>query len=886
MSLPPGTRFGAYEIVAPIGAGGMGEVYRAHDTRLDRDVAIKVLPESFATDRDRLERFSREARSASALNHPNILTIHELGTHEGKPYIVSELLEGSDLRGLLKGKPLPAKKAVDYAQQMLDGLGAAHDKGIVHRDLKPANVFVTREGRVKILDFGLAKPQETSHDDATRPELTGSGIVMGTAGYMSPEQVRGGRADQRSDLFSFGAVLYEMLSGLPAFSRSTGVETMTAVLNDEPPDFQERGIAVQPGLDKIVRRCLEKAPEKRFHSASDLAFAIGTLQSLSDSSPRKTPAPSQTAKWRTPAIAAAAVVLVAAIAFPARSWLSGEPPPDRHLLQLSFAMPRNTAPMHVAISPDGRWVAFTGVTDAKTQLWVRALDEPEARLMPGTDAALMPFWSPDSRSIGYFAAGKLRRVDPTTGVSTTLGEAGVPTGGTWSKDGVILYGTLGGAGLKTVSSSGGEQKQVLAPDATQLETDFANPMFLPDGRHYFYSIFSGKREGRGTFVSSIDGGSRHRVVEDASNAAIAEIPGRGTFMFYVRDTALMVQRFDTTSLSVTGDAVALADVVGGSFDGTGALGGRRTFSVSNTGLAIFDPVSTRLDSHLFWIDRDGKNEKILEEFNRTSVVRVSPDLSRIAVARPEGERANMDIYVAAATGEHPVRFTFDSANDIFPLWSPDSTSIVWSSNRDGSYRIYRKSASGSGGDEPISSGKWFALPTDWSADGKNILYRRVEPSRAYDIWVLPVAGGEPYALLASEANEAAAVMSPNGKWIAYASDETGRYEVYVDTFPPGRGKRQVSTLGGNGPQWRGDGGELYYHAPDGGLMATAITPGTGAIVAPPAKLFSFPAGGHLVAPYYSATKDGKRFLLSKLVQHSGETPLTVLVDWPSRLATR
>jgi Tol biopolymer transport system component len=885
LSLSPGTRIGSYEIVVPIGAGGMGEVYRGHDSRLNRDVAIKVLPESFAKDADRLERFSREARSASALNHHNILTIHELGTHEGQPYIVTELLEGSDLRLLMNGKPLSPKKVVDYALQMLDGLAAAHEKGIVHRDLKPANIFVTRDGRVKILDFGLAKVADATVQDETRQELTGAGVVLGTAGYMSPEQVRGGRADQRSDLFAFGAMLYEMLSGTPAFSRATGVETMTAVLNDDPPDLHERGVTVNPGFDKIVRRCLEKSPERRFQSATDLAFAIGALSSLSG--PQAASPQRAAGRWRVAALAALGVALIAAIAFPARSWLSSVAPPDRPLLQLSFAMPRDTAPMHVAISPDGQWVAFTGVTDAKTQLWVRALAEPEARLMPGTDAALLPFWSPDSRSVGYFAAGKLRRVDPVTGVSTTLAEVGVPTGGSWSRDGVILYGTLGGAGLKTVAAAGGDQRQVLAPDVTQQETEFANPAFLSDGRHYFYSIFGGRRDGRGTFVSSIDGGPRHRVVEDASNVAIADLPGRGTFLFFVRDTALMVQRFDTATLAVTGDPLALADVVSGSFDGTGALGGRRTFSVSNTGLAIFDPVSTRLDSHLFWIDRDGRNEKILEEINQTSTVRLSRDVSRLAVTRPEGERGNMDVYVAPATGEHPVRFTFDSANDVFPVWSPDGATIAWSSNRDGTYRIYRKSSSGSGRDEVFHSGQGYALTTDWSADGTHLLYRQVEPSRAYDIWALPMAqGGKAFPVLTSDANEAAAVMSPDGKWLAYASDETGRYEVYVDTFPPGRGKRQVSNLGGNGPQWRGDGRELYYHAADGGLMATSIVPDSGAIGGPATKLFSFAAGGHLVTPYYSVTRDGKRFLLSKLVQHGGETPLTVLVDWPARLQRR
>ena len=886
MTLPPGTRLGTYEIVSPLGAGGMGEVYRARDARLDRDVAIKVLPSTVATDPSRLERFSREARAASALNHPNILTVHELGTHEAQPYIVTELLEGSDLKGLLQGKPLPAKKIVDYSLQLLDGLAAAHDKGIVHRDLKPANLFVTREGRVKILDFGLAKVRETTDHSVTRQELTDRGVVLGTAGYMAPEQIRGLPADERADLFAFGAILYEMLSGQPAFARSTSVETMTAVLNDEPAEFEAAGVPVPPALERVVRRCLEKTPERRFQSATDLAFAIGTMQSLSDSSLARVARPAATGRWRAAVIAGAVLALLAAVAISARTWLTAEPS-ARAMLRLSLAQPSGTAPLHLAVSPDGRWVAFSGITGPKLQLWVRAIDEPSARLMPGTEGAVLPFWSPDSRAIGYFASGKLRRVDPVSGVSTPLADVGVATGGAWNREGVILFGVLGGAGMLKISAAGGDVQSVMTPDVSRQETDYSNPVFLPDGRHFFYNIFSGRREGRGTFLGSLDGGLRERVVEDASNVAIADVPGEGPFLFFVRGTALMVQRFDLGSKQVTGEAIPLADVVGMSFDGSGTGVQRRAFSVSQTGLVVLDPVPTRLDSHLFWVDRDGKNERILEDMNRASMVRLSRDGRRFVVGRQEGDRGNTDLWVTPATGGRAERFTFDAANDPFGVWSPDGAQIAWASNREGIYHIFRKASSGSGTDEVLLAGPGFKLPTDWSPEGKHILYRVVDPSTRYDIWALPTAAGaKPFPLLKTDANEAAAVVSPDGKWIAYGSDETGRYEVYVDTFPPGGGKRQVSTIGGNSPMWRGDGRELYYHGSDGALMAVAITPGTGTVAGAPVSLFSFAPGGNLVTPYYSVTPDGKRFILSKLVQHGGETPLTVLVDWTAQLATR
>jgi Tol biopolymer transport system component len=887
MTMAPGARLGTYEIVAPLGAGGMGEVYRARDARLNRDVAIKVLPSTVTTDPSRLERFSREARAASALNHPNILTVHELGTHEGQPYIVTELLEGSDLKTLLQGKPLPAKRVVDYSLQLLDGLAAAHDKGIVHRDLKPANLFVTRDGRVKILDFGLAKVRETSDHSMTRQELTDRGVVLGTAGYMAPEQIRGQPADQRSDLFAFGAILYEMLSGQPAFARSTSVETMTAVLNDEPAEFEAAGVPVPPTLERVVRRCLEKTPERRFQSATDLAFAVGTTQSLSDSNVVRVARPAAAGRWRMVAIAGGALALLGVVATATRSWIAAAPERERLMMRLSLPSPSDTAPLHLAVSPDGKWVAFSGVTGPKLQLWVRAIGEPSARLMPGTEGAVLPFWSPDSRAIGYFAAGKLRRVDPVSGVSSPLADVGVATGGAWNREGVIIFGVLGGAGMLKVPAAGGEVQSVMTPDASRQETDFSNPVFLPDGRHFFYYIFSGRREGRGTFLGSLDGGERERVVEDASNVAFADVPGEGTFLFFVRGTALMVQRFDLQSKQVRGEPLPLADTVGMSFDGSGTGVQRRAFSVSQTGLVVFDPVPTRLDSHLFWIDRDGKNERILEDMNRASMVRLSRDGRRFAVGRQEGDRGNTDIWITPEAGGRAERFTFDPANDPFPVWSPDGAQIAWASNRDGIYNIFRKASSGTGLEEVMLTGPGFKLPTEWSPDGKHILYRVVDPVTRYDIWALPTAAGaKPFPVLKTESNEAAAVLSPDSKWIAYGSDETGRYEVYVDTFPPGSGKRQVSAIGGNSPMWRADGRELYFHGADGALMAAAITPGTGTLAGAPVGLFSFAPGGNLVTPYYSVTPDGQRFLLSKLVQHGGETPLTVLVDWPAQLRTR
>jgi len=639
---------------------------------------------------------------------------------------------------------------------------------------------------------------------------------------------------------------------------------------------------VPPALERVVRRCLEKSPDRRFQSAADLSFALSNATTFSDE--RAMPAADRNRRALViAALVAGVLILIAAVATAPRSWFGARDTIARPALELSLMTPPDTAPSWLALSPDGKWLAFTAATGAKIQLWVRALDSGAAQPLAGTDGAALPFWSPDSRHIAYFAAGKLRKIDPTGGVSTVIADTGVSTGGTWSSDGVILFGRLGGAGLTKVPANGGPVETVLAADAKRQETDYSNPLFLPDGRHFFFNVFSGNPESRGTFIGSLDGGDRRRLIDDSSNVAIAQVPDTGTFLLFVREGALLAQSFDPTTLQLSGETMSLAPVVGSSFDGTGTGVNRRTFTVSNTGVVIFDSVVTRQDSHAVWVDRQGKSPRILDEMNLVSMARLSRDGKRLAVSRRQGERGNADIWVGPAEGGRAERFTFDAANDTFPVWSPDGSQIAWASNRDGFYDIYRKSSTGSGNDQLLLSSPLFKFPTDWTPDGGHILYRVLDPATRYDIWALPMTPeAKPFPLLTTPANEAGAVVSPDGKWFAYASDETGRYETYVQAFPGGGGKRQVSTTGGNGPWWRADGRELYFHAPNGDLMSVEVTPATGAIASAPATLFSFPPGGILTTPYYSVTPDGQRFLLSELLQHREGTPLTVLVDWATR----
>src|SRR3989442_366151 len=499
MTLGAGTRLGRYEIRAKIGEGGMGEVYRARDTQLGRDVAVKVLPSTYSVDEQRLSRFEQEASAASALNHPNILIVHDIGSHDGSPYVVSELLEGETLRKRISGAPLAQRRAIGYAMEIANGLAAAHEKGIVHRDLKPDNIFITKDGRVKILDFGIAKltqaeGRQSQTDIPTRRVDTGPGVVMGTVGYMSPEQVRGQVVDHRSDIFSFGAILYEMLSGRRAFHGESAADTMSAILKEDPPDLSDTNQKISPALERLVNHCLEKNPEERFHSASDLAFALEALSGSTATSAQTVAMPAFAPRWfkRRELIAwavAGIAILIAAIALTISHFR--RPPTESHAVRLFVPPPEKASFGSFAISPDGLRLAFVA-TDAsgKTLLWIRPLDSINAQPLSGTEEATLPFWSPDSRFIGFFAGGKLKKIEVTGGPAQTLCNATIPRGATWNRDGVIIFtpGTL--EPLYRVSAAGGEPTPVTTFDKSRGETGHRWPYFLPDGRPFLYSVFA------------------------------------------------------------------------------------------------------------------------------------------------------------------------------------------------------------------------------------------------------------------------------------------------------------------------------------------------------------------------------------------------------------
>jgi eukaryotic-like serine/threonine-protein kinase len=886
MTIPANTRLGRYEIRSKLGAGGMGEVYRARDTELGRDVAVKVLPVIFSSDASRLHRFQQEACSASALNHPNILVVHDIGTHDGSPYIVSELLEGETLRHRIAGTPLGQRRAVEYALQIVNGLAAAHEKGIIHRDLKPDNIFITNDGRVKILDFGLAKLTQVDGDQPqteipTRRVDTDPGVVMGTVGYMSPEQLKGRAVDQRSDIFSFGAVLYEMLSGRRAFHRESAAETMSAILREDPPELSDTTKAISPALERIVSHALEKSPEARFHSARDLAFALEALSGSGASAAQTVTLPTVAtgrtiSKERLVLITVALLSLLATIAFAFLYFRRA--PADERILKLSIVPPEKvTLPGSVtalALSPDGRHLAFVATSEGQTSLWVRSLDSLSQQSLPGTEGILQAsslFWSPDSRFIGFFTTSKLEKVEASGSAPQVICDVPGPVrGGTWNRDGVIVFGLTDGP-LYRVSAAGGETTPLTTLDQSKFENSHRWPFFLPDSRHFLYLVRNNQTEGGGIYVGSLDSKDAKRLLLTNTNAIYAP-PG---FLLFLRNDALTAQRFNPDTLELSGEPLPIVDQV----QFNPALG-RGSFSTSGNGVLAFRS-GGGLRSHPVWFDRTGKEIGLLGARGIYLNLSLSPDERRFAVDVADTQTGRNDIWLFDLSRGVPSRFTTDPAGDSFPVWSPDGNEIVFSSSREGVFNLYAKKASGVGNEEILLRSEETKIPNDWSPDGRFIVYESRNPKTKLDLWLLPTSGDrKPVPFLQTEFNEQQAQFSPEGKWIAYTSDVSGRPEVYVQTFPASTGPLRVSTGGGVQPKWRRDGHELFYIAPDRKLMVVEVKLGATFEAKAPQPLFSTRVLTFTEFPsHYAVTRDGQRFLISSQVDEAGLNTISVFVNW-------
>ncbi|HSE31170.1 MAG TPA: protein kinase [Pyrinomonadaceae bacterium] len=898
MSIVPGTKLGRYEIRLKIGAGGMGEVYRARDTQLGRDVAIKVLPSTFSVDHDRLRRFEQEACAAGALNHPNILVVHDINAHDGASYVVSELLEGETLRKRISGTPLGQRRAIDYALQIANGLAAAHEKGIIHRDLKPDNIFITNDGRVKILDFGLAKLTQADGEQAqtdvpTRRVDTDSGVVMGTVGYMSPEQVRGQKVDQRSDIFSFGAILYEMLSGRRAFHGQSAADTMSAVLKEDPSELSDTNKTVSPALERLVNHCLEKNPEGRFHSARDLAFALETIAGVPTTSDQTltavtaVPARGWTSRKFPWLIAAAlGVLLLGTVPFiwnyfrPARQVQTAEQ--SRFIVSLPDKAVTIGPPV---VSPNGRWIVFRlNTEDRRELLWARALNSLELQPISGTEGGAQPFFSPDSRSIAFFAGGKLKRVDISGGPPQNICDVPTPNnaGGTWNNNGLILFAQAPTDGLYRVSAAGGTPVRITEVDASHDEVGHAWPYFLPDGRHFLYLVRNTQPEKSAVYIGLLDSKETKRLVQVHSSMAFAR-PG---YLLFVRDDTLMAQPFDAERLELTGEQFALAEQTS-----RNPVNGRAFFSVSDNGVLVVRTGELVLNK-LIWFDRTGKQLGAITKEGTYNAPALSPDEKKVAVRRLDFQATlAADIWVIDLERGTETRLTFDPATDSMPGWSPDGNWITFVSTREGSTRLYQKRANGSGAEETLGTSEQAKASPDWSHDGKFLLYGQMNPGTIWDLFVLPLSGDrKPQPVVQTNFVEIHGRFSPDGRWIAYSSNESGQFQVYVQSFPPSGSKWPISIDGGAQPRWRGDGRELYYFTPDRKLMGVEVNGGSDKFqVGEPKPLFElrvrgagidvgFPGSG-----YYTVTRDGKRFLVASSAEVPEKQEITVILNWLTRL---
>ena len=851
----------------------MGEVYRARDARLGRDVAVKVLPASVAYDPDRRARFEREARAVAALSHPNILAIFDVGLADGMAYAATELLEGETLRASLVA-PLPPRKAIDIASQIARGLSSAHGKGIVHRDLKPENLFLTSDGQVKILDFGLAKAM--SEGDAAETVVgTDPGTVLGTVGYMAPEQIRGQAVDGRADLFALGLVFYEMLAGRRAFERETAAETMTAILKEDPPDLSTGRADLPASLENILRHCLERNPAERFQSARDLVFSLQALSSATGSGPVAATALTGRSRARLGRreVSAWAIVAALAVALGAgwviwrRGHSSGAPPvaarfqvnpPDKSAWAATMGAPAGSN--SGTISPDGRTLAFVATdTKGKPLLWVRPLDSFNARPLDGTDGAAFPFWSPDSRALGFFTQTRLKRVPADGGPVQTVTElSSTPRGGTWGPDGVILLATAGSP-IWRVSADGGSLTAVSKPDAKNPGHQW--PSFLPDGRHFLY-YGSGTRA---VFLGSLEAGSIKELFPSDSNAIFAP-PGD------IREGALFAQPFDLERLESVGEAAPLVTQVSWGISPWN-LG---AFSVSANGTLTYR-LGGGTPSQFAWYDRSGRQLQLVGPPGDYGAPTLSPDETKVAFTRRDDQAAG-DIWTMDLARQTLSRFTFDAGSDIYPVWSPDGRTIVYESTRDG---LFARNADGTGTSTHLYPTPSSLIPVQVLSDRKLLLFfADFGDTSGFDIFTLPLGGDKPkpVPVIRNPVTDSEPMLSPDGRWLAYASVENAEYDLFVQPFPANGAKWQISVGGGRQPAWRRDGRELYFVTNDGRFYAVDVRPGDTFEFSTPRLLFKMPANTISVRNSYVPSRDGQRFFVNMSLD-TAVPAINVDLDW-------
>ncbi len=883
MTAVAGDRVGPYEILSRIGQGGMGEVFRARDSRLNRDVAIKFSAERFS------ERFDQEARAIAALNHPLICHLYDVGPN----YLVMELVEGPTLAEHLMSGPLVLDEALNIARQIADALEAAHEKGIVHRDLKPGNIKIRPDGTVKVLDFGLAKmggtPSASGDESPTFiQDGTQAGVILGTAAYMAPEQAKGKPVDQRADIYAFGVVLYEMVTGARLHTGDSSTEVLASVIKEEP-----NWLKVPSHLQRLLRRCLEKDPQKRLRH-------IGDVMALVDDVPAVRSEPQAVRKagpqWAWIAAGVGAVVVIAGVVGWA-PWRSPAVAPSiRFEIQPTAAMTfiNGGYPM---VSPDGKWVVLPAMgTDGVTRMWLRALDSVEVRPLVGTESgnALPPpvFWSPDSRFIafsstpGAFAPGQLKKLDISGGPPQTICDVPASvSGGTWSRDGVIVFAAnRAGSGLLRVSAAGGAPTPITSLDTSRGETNHRSPQFLPDGHRFLFLRVSSDPQRRGIFVGSIDSEPEEqnpaRIIASDRQAFYSSslVGGPGRLMF-LRDTTLFAQAFDPGRLELSGEPVPVTDQVGSFAPATAGL-----FSVSDTGVLTFRVGPGGNQRQMTWFDSTGKSLGLVGDKGSYQNPVISPDGAHVAVTQFDSQRGDSNVWVLDLARGTSTKVTFSAGRNDFPVWSPDGKSLAFASNRDGHLDIYQKNADGSGEETLLLKSDEDKEPRSWSKDGRFLVYRAQGATTLGDVWVLPLQGErKAFRILASDRNEGLPELAPDSRWLAYVSDEAGSADVYVRPFSPDKGadaasggKWLISKGGGINPLWRGN--QIFYYTQSLQVMVVDVEAEGTFKPGVPRALFAMP-----LLTRGDVSADGKRLLLVTPEGSTAPSPFIVVSNWQAGL---
>ena len=892
-TLKTGTKLGTYEILAPLGAGGMGEVYRAHDSKLRRDVAIKVLPTAFVHDPERLSRFQREARMLASLNHPNIATIYGLEYSDGVHYLAMELVPGQTLAEKVSAGPLRIAEALAIASQIAEALEAAHEKGVIHRDLKPANVKVTPEGNVKVLDFGLAKAfaNDGGLDLSQSPTLTGmaseEGRILGTPAYMSPEQARGKPVDKRTDIWAFGCVLYELLAGRQAFRGDTLTDTLAAILEREP-DWQSLPATVPPSIRALLRRCLQKDLNRRARDAGDMRIEIEeTLASPSTGPAIAVPAAkrwTQALLWGlTSSIAVATLAGVAVwklkpqphVAHPVTRMAMALPPSERRL-GIDSGHPM------VALSPDGDRLVGVARRGGTTQLYIRELDQFEFRPMPGTEDSVSPFFSPDSHWIGFFARGQIKKVSVSGGTPQIVCDAalGGGSGASWGPNDTILFSSTQPAGrsaLYRVSASGGKPQVLAAPDPQKGETDYVWPELLPNGKEVLFSVLhsGGGADDAQLVVQSLVTGERRVLIEGGTQPRYVPTG----HLVYLRGGTLMAAPFDLERSEMTGTPVPIVEGI------MYSVSGAAQFSFSDLGSLVYISGGLFGDSlsSLAWVDRKGTAQPLAAPPRFYTFPRLSPDGQKIAV---KITAAKSDIWVYDLTRQTLTRLTSEVNHD-WPIWTPDGKRVTFTSNRGGHLNIFWKLADGSGAEERLTTSENQQSPRSWSPDGQTLVFTETSPATGDDIWVLrPEGDRKPHPFLQTSFREGHCRLSPDGRWLAYMSDESGQYEIYVQPFPGPGGRSQISTEGGTEPVWNRNGRELFYRHGDK-MTAVDITTQPTLTIGKPHVLFEKAEYVRVSdTPNYDVSLDGQHFLMVQASEQQSAWQLNVVLNWFEELKRR